>query len=78
MVTLMLIWSVDHSFSTYGKFSEKIDISYPLICTGTCAYQEVRNVRSSENFAYVLNEWFPGEAKNYDATGDVFFNVMNN
>ena len=31
--------------------------SYPLICTRTCAYQVVRNVSLSENFAYVLNEW---------------------
>ena len=29
----------------------KNDISYPLICTCTCAYQWVRNVRFSENWA---------------------------
>ena len=33
------------------------NISYPLIRTSTCAYQGVRNVSFSENFAYVLNEW---------------------
>ena len=47
----------DHSFSTYAKFSEKTNVSYPLIRTRTCAYQGVRNVSFSENFAYVLNEW---------------------
>ena len=33
----------------------KTNISNPLIRTRTCAYQEVRNVSFSENFAYVLN-----------------------
>ena len=28
-----------------------------LMRTRTCAYQEVRNVSFSENFAYLLNEW---------------------
>ena len=46
----------DHSFSTYAKFSEKTNISHPLIRTRTCAYQGERNVSFSENFAYVLNE----------------------
>ena len=31
-------------------------IDFPLICTPTCAYQEVRNVNFLENFVYVLNE----------------------
>ena len=34
---------------------QKTNIFYPLIRTCTCAYHEVRNVSSSENFAYVLN-----------------------
>ena len=34
----------DHPFSTYTQFSEKNMISYPLICTCTCAYKGVRNV----------------------------------
>ena len=34
----------------------KTNISYPLICTCTCAYQGVKNNSFSENFAYVLNE----------------------
>ena len=38
----------DYSISTYTKFFEK---------RTTCAYQGVRNVSFSENFAYVLNEW---------------------
>ena len=35
----------------------KTNISNPLIRTRTCAYQGVRNVSFSENFAYVLNAW---------------------
>ena len=35
----------------------KTNISNPLILTRTCAYQGVRNVSFSENFAYVLNGW---------------------
>ena len=38
------------SFSTYAKFSEELTLR-------ECAYQGVRNVRFSEKFAYVLNEW---------------------
>ena len=40
----------DHSFSTGAKVSGK------LIFLTPCAYQGVRNVKSSENFAYVLNK----------------------
>ena len=36
-----------HSFNTYAKFSEKL--------TYACAYQGVRNVSFSENFAYLIN-----------------------
>ena len=32
-----------------GKIFQKTNITYPVICTRTCAYQEVRNVRFSEN-----------------------------
>ena len=46
----------DHSFNTYAKYSEKTNISYPLIGTRTCAYRGVRNVSFSENFRDVLNE----------------------
>ena len=38
----------DHSFSKYANFSEKTNISYPLIRTRTCACQEVRNVSFSK------------------------------
>ena len=41
----------------HAKFSEKTNISYPLIRTHTCAYQGVRNVRFSENlvcFVFLL------------------------
>ena len=41
-----------HSFSTYTKFSEKLN----FLRTGSSEYQGVRNVCFSENFAYVLNE----------------------
>ena len=46
-----------HPLSTYVKFSEQLTFLTPLIRTRTCAYQGVRNVNFSENFAYVLNEW---------------------
>ena len=46
-----------HPLSTYAKFSETTNISKPLIRTRMCAYQGVRNVSFSENFAYVLNGW---------------------
>ena len=35
----------------------KNNISYPLICTGTCAYHGIRNFSFSEFFTYVLHEW---------------------
>ena len=58
----------DHWFSTYAKFSEKITKITYVCVSGVrtlffrkilrmCAYQGVRNVIFSENFAYVLNEW---------------------
>ena len=37
------------------KISQKTNISNPLIRARTCAYQEVRNVSFSANFAYVFN-----------------------
>ena len=37
------------------KIFRKTDISDPLIRTRTCAYQGIRNVSFSENFAYALN-----------------------
>ena len=45
------------SFIMFTKFTEKNNISFPVICTRMCAYQGVRNVSFSENFASVLNEW---------------------
>ena len=38
-----------HPLSMYAKFSEKLTFLTP------CAYQGVRNVGFSENFAFVLN-----------------------
>ena len=48
----------NHSFTTYAKFLEKLTflISYLLIHTRSCAYQGIRNVTFTENFAYILNE----------------------
>ena len=39
------------------KISRKTNISNPLIRTRKSAYQGVRNVSFSENFAYVLHGW---------------------
>ena len=36
------------------KFSEKTNISYPLICTRTCAYQGVRNDRFFDVTCFVF------------------------
>ena len=46
----------DHSFSTFVKFSGKLTF-LPLIRTRTYAYEGVRNINFSENFANALNEW---------------------
>ena len=37
---------------------QKTYISYRQIRKRTCAYQGLRNISFSENFAYVPNEWF--------------------
>ena len=47
----------DHASNTYVKSSGKTNIPYPLIRTYACAYQGVRNVSFSENFASTLNEF---------------------
>ena len=50
---------MNHGWGSSIKYVRKIfrkaNISNPLI--RTCAYQGVRNVSLSENFAYVLNGW---------------------
>ena len=45
----------DHPFGTYAKISKKLTFLTPLIRTRTCAYQGVKNVSFSENFAYIAN-----------------------
>ena len=45
----------------YAKSSEKSNISNSLIRKRKCAYQGVRNVSFSKNFAYELNEWFQAD-----------------
>ena len=47
----------EQSINYVRKIFRETNISNPLILTRTCAYQEVRNVSFSENFAYVLNGW---------------------
>ena len=62
---VFLFWIVECIFhDNRGSFIlyvreifQKTNIFYPLICTSTCAYQEVKNVSFSESFAYILNEW---------------------
>ena len=45
------------SFIKYvRKIFQETNISYSLMRTRTCAYQEVRNASFSENIAYVLND----------------------
>ena len=46
-----------HPLSTYIKFSEKLTFLTPWYAHVRCAYQEVKSVSFSENFAYVLNGW---------------------
>ena len=48
-----LFW--DYSFSTYARFSEKLFLP-PDTYTRAQAYQGVKNVSFSKNFAYILNE----------------------
>ena len=47
----------DHPFSTYAKFPEKTNFSYPVIRTRAFAYKGLRNISFLENFTYVLNGW---------------------
>ena len=47
---------IQGSSANYARIIfRKTNISYPLTSTRTCAYQGVRNVSFSENFADVLN-----------------------
>ena len=57
----VFIVDFDRSFiKKVRKIFRKTNISYPLICTGSCAYQGVKNLSFTENFVYVLNEWCLG------------------
>ena len=48
----------DHSLSTYAKFPEKLTFLASWYAhVRTRAYQGLRNVSFSENFAYVLSGW---------------------
>ena len=57
------------------KIFRKTNISNPLICTSSCAYQGVRNVSFPENFAYLLNGW-PLSRKNLRFLS--FFSLFEN
>ena len=46
-------------FSTYAKFSKKLRFLTPWYAH-TCAYQGVRVIIFSENFAYIVKGWSPG------------------
>ena len=50
------LWN--HSFSTYIKFSEKLAFISPWYVNARVRIRGARNVSFSENFAFVLNEWF--------------------
>ena len=56
--TIYSFFANDHSSITFAKFSVKLTFLTPW-CTRSCAYQGVRNVSFSENFANVMNEWSP-------------------
>ena len=51
------IWKKVSPIWYVRKIFRKTNVSYLLIRTPTCAYQGVRNVSFSKNFAYVLNGW---------------------
>ena len=49
------------------KIFRKTNISYPLIRTRTCAYQEERNIRFSEKFS-VRTIWMIRDVQTYMVT----------
>ena len=54
------------------KIFRKANISHPLIRTRTPAYQEVRNNKFSENFAYVLTGW------SLNMSAKILYDVLSN
>ena len=50
-----VIISTGSSIKYVHKIFRKTNISNPLMRIRTCGYQGVRNVRFSDNFAYILN-----------------------
>ena len=62
MIIFFAVWLTNKrrrgsSIKYVRKIFRKTDISNPLIRTRTCAYQGVKNVSFSEDFAYLLNGW---------------------
>ena len=60
MIIFFAVWLTNKrrtgsSIKYVRKIFRKTDISNPLIRTRTCAYQGVKNVSFSEDFAYLLN-----------------------
>ena len=51
------VYDMGSSISYVGKIFRKLNISYPLLRSHTCAYQGEKKVSFSETFAYVLNGW---------------------
>ena len=61
LIHLGKFWTHPENFVylVHKRIFPKINISYPLIRTRTCAYQGVKNFSFLEKCAYVLNKWFP-------------------
>ena len=56
----------------------RTNISYPLMRTLTCAYQGVRNISFSKNFACVLNEWSLGCINTLTTRKLLFLCILSN
>ena len=54
----LIVWYICLVYYNMESFIQNITkLSEKSFTTSTCAYQGVRNVSFSENFAYVLNKW---------------------
>ena len=65
-----------HLFLTSPHFKVTVICDYSIdFYKDTCAYQGVRNVSFSENFAYVLNEWPICQLQNAKSNSPKFWKV---
>ena len=55
----MLIFTADHTFSTYAKYIPKTNISYPMIRTHMCVYQGVKNTTFLRKFCVRIKWMIP-------------------